>query len=96
VLKFFAQQFSIGETLGVGHEAGAHGTDSLIFAVTAPFFDGELAVALNQLPFFFDNEVGHSAIIVSFPGEWRRSRATDMWGDSFTLQAGDGGIYTFN
>ncbi len=42
------------------------------------------------------NEVGHSAITVSFPGEWRRNRATDTWGNSFTLQPGDGGIYTFN
>jgi len=41
------------------------------------------------------NEVGHSAITVSFP-EWRRNRATDTWGYSFTLQPGDGGIYTFN
>jgi len=42
------------------------------------------------------NEVGHSAITVSFPGEWRRNRANDTWGSSFTLQPGDGGIYTFN
>jgi hypothetical protein len=41
------------------------------------------------------NEVGHTAITISFP-EWRRDRATNNWGYSFTLQPGDGGIYTFN
>lgn len=46
-----------------------------------------------EVPFY--NEVGHTAITISFP-EWRRDRATNNWGYSFTLQPGDGGIYTFN
>ena len=47
MLEFFAEEFGVGKGFGVRHEAGAHGADGLVFVAGAPFFDGELAVALN-------------------------------------------------
>src|ERR1700719_1450817 len=50
MLEFFPERFAVWESLRVGHQARAHRAHRLVF--TAPFFDGELAMALNQLPFF--------------------------------------------
>jgi len=50
-----AEGFGGGKSFGVGHEAGAHGHESVFFTTSvASGVEGEFAVADDELPTFFD------------------------------------------
>ena len=93
--EFLAEWFGSGKSFAVGHETRSHGHHGLTFIAVAIGLDGEVTMAANELPAFFERDRGE----LLSGGEKVFCFAKDPWilhGRASDHDAGDsGGFFAF-